>query len=44
MPPITFTDEDFQDIDLEQDDLMVITVEIAKYVVYEDSGGSRKLC
>jgi len=28
-----FIDEDFQEIDPEQEDLMVITVEIAKYVV-----------
>lgn len=33
MPPITFTDEDFHAPDLEQDDPMVITVEIAQYEV-----------
>jgi len=33
MPTITFTDEDFQDIDLNQDDPMVITIEIEDFVV-----------
>ena len=33
MPPMLFTNEDFQDIDPEQDDPMVIMVEIAEYVV-----------
>lgn len=33
MPPITFSDEDFHALDLEQDDPMVITVEIARYGV-----------
>ena len=38
-----FTDEDFQEIDLEQDDLMVITVEIVEYAVMKtlvDQGSS----
>lgn len=33
MPPITFTNEDFHAPDLEQDDPMVITAEIARYEV-----------
>jgi len=33
MPPMFFTDEDFQDIDPKQDDLMVIMVEITEYAV-----------
>jgi len=38
-----FTDDDFQEIDPEQDDLMVITVEISEYVVMKtlvDQGSS----
>ena len=33
LPPMFFTDEDFQEIDPKQDDPMVITVEIVEYVV-----------
>jgi len=33
MPPMLYTNEDFQDIDPEQDDPMVIMVEITEYVV-----------
>lgn len=33
IPPITFTDEDFMGIAPDQDDSMVITVEVANYVV-----------
>ena len=33
LPPMLFTDEDFQEIDLDHDDPMVITVEIAEYAV-----------
>jgi len=33
MSPITFTNEDFQTIDPDQDDPMVITVEIVEYIV-----------
>jgi len=33
MPPIVFTGENFQTIDPEQDDPMVIMVEIAEYGV-----------
>jgi len=33
MPPIVFTDDDFQDLDHQQDDPMVITVEIENYAV-----------
>ncbi|XP_014521801.1 uncharacterized protein LOC106778353 [Vigna radiata var. radiata] len=43
MPPITFSDEDFHAPDPEQDDLMVITVEIARYGVSKvlvDQGSS----
>lgn len=43
MPLITFSDEDFHAPDLEQDDLMVITVEIAQYGVSKvliDQGSS----
>ena len=43
LPPILFTDEDFQDIDPDQRDPKVITVEIAKYAVMKtlvDQGSS----
>jgi len=43
LPPMFFTDEDFQEIDPESDDPMVITVEIAEYVVRKtlvDQGSS----
>lgn len=43
MPPITFTSEDFHAPDLEQDDPMVITLEIACYEVSKvliDQGSS----
>ncbi|XP_027927601.1 uncharacterized protein LOC114184491 [Vigna unguiculata] len=43
MPPITFTDDDFQGLDHQQDDPMVITVEIENYVVKKvlvDQGSS----
>lgn len=43
MPPITFTDEDFKAIDAEQNDPMVISVEIANYIVRKtliDQGSS----
>jgi len=33
LPPMLFTDEDFQEIDPDHDDPMVITVEIAEYTV-----------
>jgi len=33
MPPITFTDDDFHDLDHQEDDPMVITVEIENYAV-----------
>jgi len=33
MPPITFMDNDFHDLDHQQDDPMVITVEIENYAV-----------
>jgi len=33
MPPITFTDDDFHDLDHQQDDPMVIIVEIKNYTV-----------
>jgi len=33
IPPITFTSKDFQNIDPNQDDPMVITVEVAGFVV-----------
>ncbi|XP_068479118.1 uncharacterized protein [Phaseolus vulgaris] len=33
LPPMLFTDEDFQDIDPDQRDPMVITIEIARYAV-----------
>ncbi len=43
LPPMLFTDEDFQKIDPDHDDPMVITVEIAKYAVMKtlvDQGSS----
>jgi len=43
VPNITFTNEDFQTIDPDQDDSMVITVDISDYVVMEtliDQGSS----
>jgi len=43
MPPITFTDADFQDVDQEQDDPMVITIELENFVVKKvlvDQGSS----
>jgi len=43
LPQILFTDEDFQEIDLDHDDLMVITVEVSEYVVMKtlvDQGSS----
>ena len=43
MPPITFTDDDFHDLDHQQDDPVVITVEIKNYVVKKvlvDQGSS----
>jgi len=43
MPPITFTDDDFQGLDHQQDDPMVITVEIVNYAVKKvliDQGSS----
>jgi len=43
LPPMLFTDEDFQEIDPDHDDLMVITVEIAEYAVMKtlvDQGSS----
>ena len=33
MPPITFTNSDFQGVDLEQDDHMVITIEMENFTV-----------
>jgi len=33
LPPMFFTDEDFQEIDPDHDDPMVITIEIVEYVV-----------
>jgi len=33
MPLITFTDADFQDVDLDQDDPMVIIVEVENFAV-----------
>ncbi|XP_014491816.1 uncharacterized protein LOC106754319 [Vigna radiata var. radiata] len=46
MPPITFTDDDFHAPDLEQDDPMVITAEIARYEVGKflvDQGSSANI-
>jgi len=43
LPPMLFTDEDFQEIDPDHDDPMVITVEIAEYAVMKtlvDQGSS----
>jgi len=43
LPPMLFTDEDFQDIDPDQRDPMVIIVEIAEYAVMKtlvDQGSS----
>jgi len=43
LPPMLFTDEDFQEIDPDHDDPMVITIEIAKYAVMKtlvDQGSS----
>jgi len=43
MPPIVFTDDDFHDLDHQQDDPMVITVEIENYAVKKvlvDQGSS----
>ena len=43
MPPITFTDDDFHDLDHQQDDPMVSTVEIENYAVKKflvDQGSS----
>jgi len=43
MPPITFTDDDFHDLDHQQDDPMVTTVEIKNYAVNKvlvDQGSS----
>uniref|UniRef100_A0A151UHV5 Gag-pol polyprotein n=2 Tax=Cajanus cajan TaxID=3821 RepID=A0A151UHV5_CAJCA len=43
MPPITFTDRDFQGVDPVQDDPMVISVEINNYIVRKtlvDQGSS----
>ncbi|XP_068482612.1 uncharacterized protein [Phaseolus vulgaris] len=43
LPPMLFTDEDFQDIDPDHDDPMVITVEIAEYAIMKtlvDQGSS----
>jgi len=43
LPPVLFTDEDFQEIDPDHDDPMVITVEITKYAVMKtlvDQGSS----
>lgn len=43
MPPITFTIEDFQGIDPDKNDLMVITVEVANFTVMKtlvDQGSS----
>jgi len=33
MPPITFTDADYQGVDQEQDDSMVITIELENFAV-----------
>lgn len=46
MPPITFSDEDFHALDLEEDDPMVITAEIARYEVSKvliDQGSSANI-
>jgi len=43
MPPITFTGDDFQGLDHQEDDPMIITVEIENYVVKKvlvDQGSS----
>ena len=43
MPPITFTDEDFKALDLDHDDPMVISIEVAEYgigKVLVDQGSS----
>jgi len=43
MPPVTFTDADFQDMDHEQNDPMVITLEIENFTVKKvliDQGNS----
>jgi len=43
MPESTFSDEDFQDIDLEQNNPMVIMIEVANFVVMKtlvDQGSS----
>ena len=43
LPPMLFTDEDFQEIDPDHDDPMVITIEIAMYAVMKtlvDQGSS----
>jgi len=43
LPPMLFFDKNFQEIDHEQDDLMVITVEIIKYAITKtlvDQGSS----
>ncbi|XP_068466501.1 uncharacterized protein [Phaseolus vulgaris] len=43
LPPMFFTDEDFQEIDPDHDDPIVITIEIAEYVVMKtlvDQGSS----
>jgi len=43
MPPITFIDSDFQGVDPNQDDLVVITVELEDFVVKKmliDQGSS----
>jgi len=33
MPPITFTNGDFQNIDANQDDRVVITIEVADFAI-----------
>jgi len=38
MPPIIFMDQDFEGIDLDQDDSLVITVEVTIYTVMKLRG------